>query len=58
MTAPATDAVRDGARAPRLDDAAQVFRQFVARAAGAFDAAFLSEAPARLDVTGVPGQAP
>ncbi|MFF3272215.1 hypothetical protein ACFYWU_14985 [Streptomyces chrestomyceticus] len=58
MTAPATDAVRDGARDFRLEEAAQVFRQFVARAADAFDAAFPSEAPARLDVTGVPGQAP
>ncbi|MEU7162251.1 hypothetical protein [Streptomyces chrestomyceticus] len=58
VTALITEAVCDVVRDPRLGDAAQVFRQFVARAADAFDAAFLSEAPARLDVTGVPGRTP
>ncbi|MEU5588692.1 hypothetical protein [Streptomyces chrestomyceticus] len=57
VTAPTAEAVRDVVRDPRLGDAAQVFRQFVARAAGAFDAAFPSEAPACLDATSVPGRA-
>ncbi|MEU7225308.1 hypothetical protein [Streptomyces chrestomyceticus] len=58
VTAPTTEAVRDVVRDSRLEDAAQVFRQFVARAAGAFDAAFPSEASARLDATGGPGRTP
>ncbi|MEF3119556.1 hypothetical protein [Streptomyces chrestomyceticus] len=58
VTAPTTEAVRDVVRDSRLEDAAQVFRQFVARAAGAFDAALPSEASARLDATGGPGRTP
>ncbi|MEU7151255.1 hypothetical protein AB0B79_29275 [Streptomyces sp. NPDC039022] len=57
MTALSTEAERDVVRDPRLEDAAQAFRQFVAQAA-AFDTAFTSEATARLDATDAPERMP
>ncbi|WP_030019988.1 hypothetical protein [Streptomyces monomycini] len=51
------EAARHSVRDPRLEGAAEAFRQFVARAADAFDAAFPGDAPARPDAAGVPGQA-
>ncbi|MGW2051943.1 YlcI/YnfO family protein [Streptomyces sp. NPDC001858] len=57
VTALITEAARNAVRDPRLDGAADVFRQFVADNADAFDAAFPDDAPSRLDAAKVPGRA-
>ncbi|MFJ9908115.1 YlcI/YnfO family protein [Streptomyces sp. NPDC101152] len=57
VTALITEAARNAVRDPRLDGAADVFRQFVADNADAFDAAFPDDAPSRLDAAEVPGRA-
>lgn len=48
ITEAATNAVRD----PRLEGAAEVFRQFIADNVDAFDAAFPDDAPSQLDAPG------
>ncbi|GAB3008100.1 hypothetical protein GCM10023080_087410 [Streptomyces pseudoechinosporeus] len=57
VTALITEAARNAVRDPRLEDAAEVFRQFVNDNMDAFDAAFPDDAPARLDAAEVPGRA-
>ncbi|MFC9131885.1 toxin-antitoxin system HicB family antitoxin [Streptomyces sp. NPDC057099] len=57
VTALITEAAHNAVRDPRLEDAAEVFRQFVADNADAFDAAFPDDAPARLDAAGRQGRA-
>ncbi len=57
VTALITEAARNAVRDPRLDGAAEVFRQFVAQNADAFDAAFPDDAPARLDAADAAGRA-
>ena len=57
VTALITEAARNAVRDPRLDGAADVFRQFVADNADAFDAAFPDDAPSGLDAAEVPGWA-
>ncbi len=57
VTALLTEAARNAVRDPRLDSAAEVFRQFVADNADVFDAAFPDDAPARLDAAGHQGRA-
>ena len=57
VTALITEAARNAVRDPRLEDAAEVFRQFVADNADAFDAAFPDDAPAHLDAAGDQGRA-
>ncbi|MFF3755429.1 YlcI/YnfO family protein [Streptomyces sp. NPDC002018] len=47
-----TQAAHDAVRAPRLEGAAAVFRDFIDGAADAFDAAFPDDAPSRLDAPG------
>lgn len=49
VTALITQAAHDAVRDPRLTGAADVFQDFVAEYADAFDAAFPQDAPARLD---------
>ncbi|MDR3081575.1 MAG: ribbon-helix-helix protein, CopG family [Streptomyces sp.] len=49
VTALITEAARNAVRDPRLIDAAEVFRTFIADNADAFDAAFPDDAPARQD---------
>ena len=51
VTALITQAAHDAVRDPRLEGAAEVFRQYVAAHAAEFDAAFPEDAPARLDAT-------
>lgn len=51
VTALITEAARNAVRDPRLEGAADVFRQFVAENADAFDAAFPDDAPARMDAS-------
>ncbi|MFF2654295.1 ribbon-helix-helix domain-containing protein [Streptomyces sp. NPDC058045] len=51
VTALITEAARTAVRDPRLEDAAEVFRTFVADNADAFDTAFPDDAPARQDAT-------
>lgn len=55
VTALITEAAHNAVRDPRLEDAAEVFRQFVADSADAFDVAFPDDA--RLDAAEVPGRA-
>ncbi len=57
VTALITEAARNAVRDPRLEGAAEVFRQFVAQNADAFDAAFPDDAPARLDAADAAGRA-
>lgn len=57
VTALITEAAHNAVRDPRLEGAADVFRQYVADNADAFDAAFPEDAPARLDATQAPGRA-
>ncbi|MFH8753691.1 YlcI/YnfO family protein [Streptomyces rimosus] len=57
VTALITEAARNAVRDPRLEGAAEVFRQFVAQNADAFDAAFPDDAPARLDAGDAAGRA-
>ncbi|RSO22461.1 hypothetical protein DMH15_33245 [Streptomyces sp. WAC 06725] len=57
VTALITEAARNAVRDPRLEGAAEVFRQFVAQNADAFDAAFPDDTPARLDTGDAPGRA-
>lgn len=52
MTALITKAARNALSDPRLASATEVFRAFVADNAGAFDAAFPEDSPARLDASG------
>ncbi|MER6782206.1 MULTISPECIES: toxin-antitoxin system HicB family antitoxin [unclassified Streptomyces] len=52
VTALITQAAQDAVRDPRLEEAAAVFRAFVADQADAFDRAFPEDAPSRLDATG------
>lgn len=49
VTALITQAAHDAVRDPRLEGAAEVFRDFVSEYADAFDAAFPQDAPGRLD---------
>ncbi|MFD4144554.1 YlcI/YnfO family protein [Streptomyces sp. NPDC058572] len=51
VTALITEAARNAVRDPRLEGAVDVFRQFVAENADAFDAAFPDDAPARMDAS-------
>lgn len=57
VTALITEAARNAVRDPRLEGAADVFRQFVAQNADAFDAAFPDDVPARLDAAEASGRA-
>ncbi len=57
VTALITEAARNAVRDPRLEGAADVFRQYVTANADAFDAAFPEDAPARLDAAEAPGRA-
>ncbi|KOV49373.1 hypothetical protein ADL00_45705 [Streptomyces sp. AS58] len=57
VTALITKAARNAVRDPRLEGAAEVFRQFVADNADTFDAAFPDDAPARMDAAEIPGRA-
>ncbi|GCD40438.1 hypothetical protein GKJPGBOP_00087 [Streptomyces paromomycinus] len=57
VTALITEAARNAVRDPRLESAADLFRQFVAQNADAFDAAFPDDAPAGLDAADSPGRA-
>ncbi|CAM5526660.1 MULTISPECIES: YlcI/YnfO family protein [Streptomyces] len=57
VTALITEAARNAVRDPRLEGAAEVFRQFVAQNADAFDAAFPDDAPTRLDAGDAAGRA-
>jgi hypothetical protein len=52
VTALITKAARNALSDPRLASATEVFRAFVADNAGAFDAAFPEDSPARLDASG------
>ncbi|MFD4866258.1 hypothetical protein [Streptomyces sp. NPDC058412] len=52
VTALITRAAQDAVRDPRLEEAATVFRAFLAEHADAFDTAFPDESPARLDAPG------
>ncbi|MFF1555924.1 hypothetical protein [Streptomyces sp. NPDC058279] len=52
VTALITQAAQDAVRDPRLAQAADVFRSFLADQADAFDEAFPDDAPSRLDAPG------
>lgn len=52
VTALITQAAHDAVRDPRMEGAAEVFRQFVADHGAEFDQAFPDDAPARLDASG------
>lgn len=52
VTALITRAAHDAVRDPRLEGAAEVFRNFVSDHADAFDQAFPEDAPTRLDAPG------
>jgi hypothetical protein len=52
VTALITQAAHDAVRDPRLEGAAEVFRQYVADHAPEFDAAFPEDTPSRLDAPG------
>ncbi|MEU0375290.1 ribbon-helix-helix protein, CopG family [Streptomyces sp. NPDC006283] len=52
VTALITRAAHNAVRDPRLEGAAEVFRNFVNDHAGAFDQAFPEDAPSQLDASG------
>ncbi|MFD9339433.1 hypothetical protein ACFWBF_34355 [Streptomyces sp. NPDC060028] len=52
VTALITQAAQDAVRDPRLEEAAEVFRSFLADQGDAFDKAFPDDAPSRLDASG------
>ncbi|MGW0395495.1 hypothetical protein ACWDYJ_32395 [Streptomyces sp. NPDC003042] len=52
VTALITQAAQDAVRDPRLEEAGEVFRAFLADQADAFDKAFPDDAPARRDASG------
>ncbi|MGY3676897.1 ribbon-helix-helix protein, CopG family [Streptomyces sp. TE33382] len=52
VTALISRAAHDAVRAPRLEGAAEIFRDFLDTHGDAFDAAFPDDTPARMDAAG------